>query len=59
MAQGFFFAAVAVAPVMLVMPLLQMSLVFRVLLSTWLNPDHEVFGCVRAGRRRDLRSAAP
>jgi drug/metabolite transporter (DMT)-like permease len=44
MAQGFFFAAVAVAPVMLVMPLLQMSLVFRVLLSTWLNPDHEVFG---------------
>jgi drug/metabolite transporter (DMT)-like permease len=44
MAQGFFFAAVAVAPIMLVMPLLQMSLVFRVLLSTWLNPDHEVFG---------------
>jgi drug/metabolite transporter (DMT)-like permease len=44
MAQGFFFAAVAVAPVMLVMPILQMSLVFRVLLSTWLNPDHEVFG---------------
>jgi drug/metabolite transporter (DMT)-like permease len=44
MAQGFFFAAVAVAPVMLVMPLLQMSLVFRVLLSTWLNPHHEVFG---------------
>jgi drug/metabolite transporter (DMT)-like permease len=44
MAQGFFFAAVAVAPVMLVMPLLQMSLVFRVALSTWLNPDHEVFG---------------
>ena len=29
MAQGFFFAAVAVAPVMLVMPLLQLSLVFR------------------------------
>ena len=44
MAQGFFFAAVAVAPVLLVMPLLQMSLVFRVALSTWLNPDHEVFG---------------
>lgn len=44
MAQGFFFAAVAVAPVMLVMPLLQMSLVFRVLVSTWMNPDHEVFG---------------
>ena len=44
MAQGFFFAAVAVAPVMLVMPLLQLSLAFRMLFSTWLNPDHEVFG---------------
>jgi drug/metabolite transporter (DMT)-like permease len=44
MAQGFFFSAVAVAPIMLVMPLLQMSLVFRLLLSAWLNPDHEVFG---------------
>ncbi len=44
MAQGFFFAAVAVAPVLLVMPLLQTSLVFRLLFSTWLNPDHEVFG---------------
>jgi uncharacterized membrane protein len=46
MAQGFFFSAVAVAPVMLVMPLLQMSLVFRLLFSTWLNPDHEVFGAL-------------
>lgn len=44
MAQGFFFAAVAVAPVMLVMPLLQLSLAFRLLFSTWLNPHHEVFG---------------
>ncbi len=44
MAQGFFFAAVAVAPVLLVMPLLQTSLVFRLLFSTWLSPDHEVFG---------------
>ena len=43
-AQGFFFAAVAVAPVLLVMPLLQTSLVFRLLFSTWLSPDHEVFG---------------
>ena len=43
-AQGFFFAAVAVAPVMLVMPLLQFSLAFRMLFSTWLNPDHEVVG---------------
>ena len=37
-AQGFFFAAVSVAPVMLVMPLLQLSLAFRMLFSTWLNP---------------------
>jgi drug/metabolite transporter (DMT)-like permease len=44
MAQGFFFAAVAVAPVLLVMPLLQTSLIFRMLFSTWLSPDHEVFG---------------
>ena len=44
MAQGFFFAAIAVAPVMLVMPILQMSLVFRIIFSTWLSPDHEVFG---------------
>ena len=43
-AQGFFFAAVSVAPVMLVMPLLQLSLAFRMLFSTWLNPSHEVVG---------------
>jgi uncharacterized membrane protein len=43
-AQGFFFAAVSVAPVMLVMPLLQLSLAFRMLFSTWLNPHHEVVG---------------
>ena len=43
-AQGLFFAAVAIAPVLLVMPLLQLSLVFRILFSQWLNPDHEVFG---------------
>ena len=43
-AQGFFFAAVAVAPVMVVMPLLQLSLAFRMLFSTWLNPRHEIVG---------------
>jgi drug/metabolite transporter (DMT)-like permease len=43
-AQGFFFAAVAIAPVMLVMPLLQLSLAFRMLFSTWLNPHHEIVG---------------
>ena len=44
MAQGFFFAAISVAPVLLVMPILQLSLVFRFLFSAWLNPHHEVFG---------------
>ena len=29
---------------MLVMPLLQLSLAFRMLFSTWLNPQHEVVG---------------
>ena len=29
---------------MLVMPLLQLSLAFRMLFSTWLNPNHEVVG---------------
>ena len=43
-AQGFFFCAVAVAPVMFVMPLLQTSLAFRMLFSTWLSPNHEIFG---------------
>jgi drug/metabolite transporter (DMT)-like permease len=43
-AQGFFFCAVSLAPVLLVMPLLQLSLIFRLLFSTWLSPDHEVFG---------------
>lgn len=46
LAQGFFFSAIAVAPIMIVMPILQLSLVFRLILSTWLNPDHEVFGWI-------------
>ena len=29
---------------MLVMPLLQLSLAFRMLFSTWLSPHHEVYG---------------
>jgi uncharacterized membrane protein len=45
-AQGFFFCAVSVAPVLLVMPLLQLSLIFRLVFSTWLNPEHEVFGAL-------------
>ena len=43
-AQGLFYAAVAVAPIMVVMPLMQLSLVFRLSFSKWVNPDHEVFG---------------
>jgi drug/metabolite transporter (DMT)-like permease len=45
-AQGFFYSAVAVAPIMLVSPLLQFSLVFRLLFAKWLNPYHEVFGAL-------------
>ena len=44
MAQGFFFSAVAVAPIMLVSPLLQFSLLFRLLFSRLFNPEHEIFG---------------
>ena len=43
-AQGLFFAAVTVAPIMLVIPLIQLSLAFRILFSTWLSPAHEVVG---------------
>ena len=44
MAQGFFYSAVAVAPILVVAPILQLSLVFRLIFATWLTPDHEVFG---------------
>lgn len=47
-AQGFFFCAIALAPVLLVMPLMQLSLAFRMLFSTWLTPDHEIFGSLVA-----------
>jgi drug/metabolite transporter (DMT)-like permease len=43
-AQGFLYSALAVAPIMLVIPLLQLSLVLRLLLALLLNPHHEVFG---------------
>jgi drug/metabolite transporter (DMT)-like permease len=42
-AQGFLYSALAVAPIMLVVPLLQLSLIFRFLLALLLNPHHEVF----------------
>jgi len=43
-AQGLFFSAVAVAPIMVVSPLLQFSLLFRFLFAKLLNPEHEIFG---------------
>jgi drug/metabolite transporter (DMT)-like permease len=43
-AQGFLYAALSVAPIMVVIPLLQLSLVFQLFLSMWLTPEHEVFG---------------
>jgi drug/metabolite transporter (DMT)-like permease len=45
-AQGFLYSALAVAPIMLVIPLLQLSLVFRFFFALLLNPEHEVFGPV-------------
>jgi uncharacterized membrane protein len=45
-AHGFLYSALAVAPIMLVAPLLQLSLVFRFLFALLLNPHHEVFGVV-------------
>ena len=44
LAQGFLYSAVAVAPIMLVVPLQQSSVVFRLIFSRLLNPTHEVFG---------------
>jgi drug/metabolite transporter (DMT)-like permease len=43
-AQGFLYSALAVAPIMVVAPLLQMALVFRLVFALILNPHHEVFG---------------
>lgn len=43
-AHGFLYSALAVAPIMLVAPLLQLSLVFRFVFALMLNPHHEIFG---------------
>jgi drug/metabolite transporter (DMT)-like permease len=40
--QGLVYASLAVAPLMVVMPILQLSLVFRLFLSQLLNREHEV-----------------
>lgn len=45
-AHGFLYSALALAPIMIVAPLLQLSLVFRFLFSLLLNPHHEVFNIV-------------
>jgi hypothetical protein len=44
MSQMFLYVALAVAPVSVVMPVLQLHLVFRYILARLLNPHHEVFG---------------
>ena len=45
-AQGFLYSALAVAPIMLVVPLLQLALVFRFVFALLLNPHHELFGAM-------------
>jgi drug/metabolite transporter (DMT)-like permease len=40
--QAFVYASLAIAPLMMVTPILQLSLVFRLILSQWINRDHEV-----------------
>jgi drug/metabolite transporter (DMT)-like permease len=40
--QAFVYASLSVAPLMVVTPILQLSLVFRLFLSQWINRDHEV-----------------
>jgi drug/metabolite transporter (DMT)-like permease len=42
--QIFAYMAVAVAPVTLTAPIVALANVFRIHLSHWLNPEHEVFG---------------
>jgi uncharacterized membrane protein len=43
-AQGLFYSALAVAPIMVVMPLMQLSLIFRFGFAKTMNRHHEVFG---------------
>jgi uncharacterized membrane protein len=40
--QAFVYASLALAPLMVVTPILQLSLVFRLMLSQWINRDYEV-----------------
>jgi uncharacterized membrane protein len=43
-AQGLFYSALALAPIMLVAPLMQLSLIFRFGFANTLTPHHELFG---------------
>ena len=44
LSQVFAYMAVALAPVTLTAPIIALANVFRIHLSRWLNPEHEVFG---------------
>src|SRR5262245_30196509 len=44
LSQMFLYMAMSVAPVTVVSPINRLSLLFRLYFSTWLNPQHEVFG---------------
>ena len=43
-AQGFLYSALAAAPILLVAPVMQTGLLFRLLFALWLTREHEVFG---------------
>jgi hypothetical protein len=40
--QAFVYASLAAAPLIVVTPILQLSLIFRLGLSQWINREHEV-----------------
>jgi drug/metabolite transporter (DMT)-like permease len=44
LAQGLFYSALAIAPIMVVAPLMQLSLIFRFGFAKTMNRHHEVFG---------------
>jgi uncharacterized membrane protein len=44
LSQMFLYMAMSIAPVTVVSPINRTSIVFRLYLSAWLNPKHEVFG---------------
>ena len=44
LSQMFLYMAMSIAPVTVVSPINRTSIVFRLYFSSWLNPQHEVFG---------------